>query len=438
MQHGQPGAHASVARALLSIASFVMAISLAESAFGKETVLYSFRGAPDGEQPWGPLIADRHHNLFGTTNLGGTGSCSNGSGCGTVFELSPQGNGVWAESVLYSFQGGNDGQNPPAALLLDARGNLYGVTTQGGTGNCNNMNLVGCGTVFELSPQGNAVWTESVLYSFQGVPGGKGDGDAAEPNSLVFNSSGNLIGFASDGGSCVAQNVTAECAGAAFELREKGGVWREKVLYRADSSTLLSSAALFDTRGNLYCVAAFGGPENVGEVFMLSPPSGRGAWTASTIYAFQNQSDGALPVPGLLFDAQGNLYGASSGSDSVPGNVFELTPGGSGTWTESVVFSFEGEGDVYPPQGPIMDSQGNLFGTTGIGGPAGEGSVYKASQNNGAWTERVLHSFAGGGDGSLPLSGPVIGKGGALYGTTSSGGAGNCSGGCGTVYRVTR
>src|ERR1700722_20247064 len=120
MQHRQPGAHASVAKALLSIASFVMAISLAETAIAKDTVLYSFRGAPDGEQPWGPLIADRHHNLFGTTNLGGTGSCSNGSGCGTVFELSPQGNGVWAESVLYSFQGGNDGQNPPAALLLDA------------------------------------------------------------------------------------------------------------------------------------------------------------------------------------------------------------------------------------------------------------------------------------------------------------------------------
>lgn len=436
MQLGKAGTQAFIGTALLALAGFLPIIVPGESALAKEASLYSFRGAPDGQEPLSALIADRYGNLFGTTNLGGTGSCSDGfgNGCGTVFELSPQANGVWAESVIYSFQGGSDGQNPQAALVMDVKGKLYGVTTQGGTGNCSNMDLSGCGTVFELSPQGNGVWSESVLYNFQGVPGGTGNGDAASPNSLLFDSSGNLFGFGSDGGSCVARNRLANCAGAAFELRRRRGVWREKNIYRADSSTVLPSASLFDAQGNLYCVATFGGPENVGEVFMLAPPSGKGGWTETSLYAFQNQFDGALPVPHLVFDPQGNLYGASVGTDSVAGNVFKLTPGGNGSWTESVAFSFPGEAS--PALGPIMDSKGNLFGTTEIGSN-GNGDVYKASQNEGAWTEKELYSFTGGSGGDEPF-GVTIGKGGALYGATVAGGTGNCSGGCGTIFRVTR
>lgn len=440
MRHDTTGAHRLTAAALLSLASVVAVVS-SETALAAENVLYSFRGAPDGRQPWGALIADRHGRLFGTTYNGGTGSCSNadGAGCGTVFELSLQGNGVWAETLLYSFQGGSDGQYPPAqALLLDAKGNLYGVTAQGGSGNCENMNLAGCGTVFELSRQRKGIWNESVLYSFQGVPAGTGNGDAAEPGSLLFDSAGNLFGSGTNGGSCVAEKAVAACDGAVFELRNRGAKWREKIIYRADPSTLLPYASVFDAQGNLYGVATAGGPENLGEVFMLSPPAGKGAWTKVALYDFQNQRDGALPVAGLVFDAQGNLYGASDGSDSVPANVFELTPGAQRTWTESVVFGFAGAGNVYPSQGPIMDSNGNLFGTTQIGGHRGGGVVYEASQDNGAWTHKVLHDFAGGDDGDEPLSGPVIGKRGALYGTTSLGGTGRCSGGCGTVYRISR
>jgi hypothetical protein len=320
---------------------------------------------------------------------------------------------------------------------MDSRGNLYGTTTQGGTGDCRNMNLVGCGTVFELSRQGNGVWNESVLYSFQGVPNGNGDGDAAEPNSLIFDSSGNLFGFASNGGSCTMQVRLAVCVGAAFQLRKRYGAWRESIIYRADA-TGSPFGALFDLQGNLYSVATFGGPEDVGAVFMLSPPPRKGEWTETTLYAFQNQNDGALPVPGLVFDPEGNLYGASSGSDSVPGNVFELTPGADGAWTESVLFPFNNQlKGLYPSQGPTMDSQGNLFGTTGIGGTGGDGVAYVASQANGVWTEKVLHDFSGGSDGWQPSGGLEIGKDGALFGATLFGGSGACSYGCGTIFRAT-
>jgi hypothetical protein len=123
-------------------------------------------------------------------------------------------------------------------------------------------------------------------------------------------------------------------------------------------------------------------------VFELTPPSGKGQWTASVIYTFQNGPDGAIPVPGLLFDPQGNLFGASAGSDSVAANVFELTPGANNSWTESVLFSFN-DGSIYPPRGPIMDGHGNLFGTTEFGGPAQSGNVYKGSQKGGRWTMRT-------------------------------------------------
>jgi hypothetical protein len=290
------------------------------AAGSKEAVLYSFQGAPDGQQPMGSLIADKHGNLIGVTNIGGTGSCrsTDGAGCGTVFMLSPQGPGQWTESVIYSFQGGGDGQNPWQAPLFDEAGNLYGVTAEGGTGNCTNMNLSGCGTVFELSPQGNGSWTESVLYSFQGVPAGNGNGDAALPNSLVFDRSGNLFGFSSEGGSCSQKDRLAFCDGAAFEIERKHGSWREKIIYRPDGATAVPAGALFDSTGNLYGVSPLGGSGGIGDVFELTPPSGKGQWAASVIYTFQNGPDGAIPVPGLLFDPQGNLFAPAPAGTASP------------------------------------------------------------------------------------------------------------------------
>ena len=160
------------------------------SAKWKEKVLYSFQGSPDGATPVGGVVFDQQGNLYGTALGGPAGSQ------GTIYQLSPPINkgGSWTEQVIYAFQGKgkNDGQIPSGGLIVDAKGNLYGVTAYGGRGGCLLLGtLVGCGTVYELSPpkQKGGAWTETILYSFQG---GK---DGYYPSgTLVFDAAGNLYG----------------------------------------------------------------------------------------------------------------------------------------------------------------------------------------------------------------------------------------------------
>ncbi|MBA3543311.1 MAG: hypothetical protein H0T83_02565 [Chthoniobacterales bacterium] len=119
--------------------------------------LYSFQGAPDGVFPYGALLFDAEGNLYGTTYYGGT------SGLGTVYKLSPDSVGGWSETVLYSFKTGSDGNSSISNLVADAAGNLYGTTSEGG---------LGSGTIFELSPHQNGMWTESLPHLFEGSPDG--------------------------------------------------------------------------------------------------------------------------------------------------------------------------------------------------------------------------------------------------------------------------
>lgn len=140
-----------------------------------ETVLYAFKGATDGALPAAGLIFDNAGALYGTTADGGDLSCNNGKGCGTVFKLTPpltQG-GVWTESVLHAFAGGDDGFYPQASLIFDSSGALYGTTTYGGGANCSTQND-GCGTAFKLTPPpgGSGPWTETILHTFTGVNDG--------------------------------------------------------------------------------------------------------------------------------------------------------------------------------------------------------------------------------------------------------------------------
>ncbi len=138
----------------------------------------SLSNCADGEMPRAGLILDQAGNLYGTTTAGGTGVCG---GCGTVFQLAPDGNGGWTESrTLYSFTGGSDGGTPFAGLIFDEMGNLYGTTIDGG---------LNYGTVFQLTPNGNGVWTENTLYQFTG--GSDGGNSVA---GLTFDAAGNLYG----------------------------------------------------------------------------------------------------------------------------------------------------------------------------------------------------------------------------------------------------
>ncbi len=312
-----------------------------------EKVLYNFSGV-DGWRPNGGLIFDAAGNLYGTTRQGGSGLCYDNNriptGCGTIFELSPQSGGTWALTTLHNFQNnGTDGVGPQAGLIFDHAGNLYGTTYEGGTA----CYTVGCGTVFELSPASGGGWTEKILHSFSGKNG------AAPYDSLIFDSAGNLYGTTLGGGDYR--------AGTVFELMPNAASWSEKVLYSFSTGTDDEGAAfpyasvIFDSAGNLYGTTFNGGPSNVfgGAVFELSPSGGN--WTATVLQYFDTRSSGQQPTAGLVIDSIGDLYGTTSyGGANNGGTAYALRHTAGGSWTLAVLHSFGGTGtDGIEPTGVL-------------------------------------------------------------------------------------
>jgi len=299
-----------------------------------ENVLYTFTGSGgDGDSPSASLIMDKSGNLYGTTAAGGDPSACSGNGCGTVFELVNNGQS-YSETVLHKFEGpgGGDGALPESGLVMDASGNLYGTTIEGGTSSSCEAEE-GCGTVFELV-YSNATYTEKLLYSFKGS-GGDGSGPFA---GLIMDTLGSLYGTTLGGGSF--SNCQGGC-GIVFELFNNRGSYLEKVLY---SFTNLSpdgtdpyAGVVMDASGNLYGATPWGGSSSncsgsgCGMVFELVNNSG--AYTEKVLYSFTDVSpDGAVPEASLMMDASGNLYGTTVGGGSSSncqggcGTVFELTP----------------------------------------------------------------------------------------------------------------
>jgi len=206
-----------------------------------ESVLYSFTGGSDGAAPPGGVIFNNIGNLYSTTTFGGNLDCVNswGLGCGTVFELTPSGQG-WTENVLYTFQNGNDGRGwPYVGLIFDNSGNLYGTTVNGGAN--------GGGSVFKLTPS-NGGWTFATSFSF---PGGF---DTAGPEaSLTMDAAGNLYGTTIGGG--------YSTNGTVFKLTASGGGWTYTDFYdfsgEYDGGSPQSNVIL-DANGNLYGTAVDG------------------------------------------------------------------------------------------------------------------------------------------------------------------------------------
>ena len=368
----------------------------------REQVLHNFGNGEDGVLPsYGSLIADSAGNLYGTTLYGGSHFC------GAVFELSPAQGGGWTETVLHSFiANGVDGWYPETGLIFDTAGNLYGTTVYG----------PGYGTVFELSPSAGGGWTEQILYTFTGP------NDGRYPRGLTFDSAGNLFGITSNGG--IYCSPFQGC-GTVFELSPaQGGGWTETVLHSfgdgTDGDTPVAPLIL-DSAGNFYGTTNAGGVGVAyGTVFELSPALG-GGWNLTTLYSFGALPDGQNPWAGpLAFDPAGNLYGTTGfGGTNRNGTVFELSPNGSGGWTETVLHSFgSGFDGVLPFGSVIVDADGNLYGTTTQGGGDGGGIVFELSPGgSGSWTETVLLNFVGT-DGAYPFAGLTFGPAGVLYGTT--------------------
>lgn len=267
--------------------------------------------------------------------------------------------------------------------------------------------------------------TEETVYSFTGTA------DGGNPlSSLVMDAAGNLFGTTFVGG--------AFGAGEVFELTPSaGGGWAETVIYSftggADGANPYFADVIFDASGNLYGTTVGGGTHNLGTVFELSP-TGSG-WSESVLYSFSGGMDGANPYAGLLLDTAGNLYGTTYGGGAYSvGTVFELTQGANGQWTEKVIHTFNGQDGNSPAGGLVFDRKGNLYGVTLGGGDHGFGVVYKFTRGAGhAWTERILYSFTGGDDGGFPYAERLIfDHSGHLYGTTEGGGAFRL----GTVFRL--
>jgi uncharacterized repeat protein (TIGR03803 family) len=200
-----------------------------------------------------------------------------------------------------------------------------------------------------------------------------------------------------------------------------------------------------DSAGNLYGTTEFGGSQRFGTVFKLTLGAG-GTWTESILYNFSNGTDGGEPQAGMVMDSAGNLYGTTTAGGAVSctsgggycGVVYELSPGSGGSWSESVLVNFTGANGLIPQAGLIFDSAGNLYGTTGSGGAHGDGTVFELTNSGGTWTQSILHNFSNS-DGRSPALGLVFDTTGNLYGTTFSGGdLSACLGfGCGTVYELT-
>ena len=348
------------------------------SAYGyTERTLHTFCSEPkcaDGAQPGGEVVADQSGNLYGTTFAGGAhGFGGGGRGDGVVYEFTP---GTGQYSVIYNFcsRGGcADGKAPyRVKLVIDTAGNLYGTTSFGGS---NGSKSDKGGTVFELV-RGGSGWKEKTLYTFCMK---HGCADGYDPhNGLTY-------------------------AGA-------------------------SSGAAYDGTSPLYGTTYSGGANGHGTVFALSPKK-KGPWAHTVLYSFcqsANCVDGDGPETPLFIDGSGNIYGTTvTGGDAAYGVVFALSPGGSG-YSESVLHSFCSfvacRDGANPYGGVIMDGSGNLFGTdTAQGGP-GFGVLFELSLNGSIWSYGIRDSFSGltGSDSTGPL---ILGSDGNLYGTSYLGGA---------------
>lgn len=207
---------------------------------------------------------------------------------------------------------------------------------------------------------------------------------------------------------------------------------------------------VMDSAGNLYGATEEGGTgpgcgsdSGCGIIFKLTPNSD-GSWTENILYNFQgSSSDGAFPG-GLMLDAKGNLYGTSGTGgpcdDGGCGGVFEMTPNSDGRWTFQVLFDFPGPADgTYPTYGLVVDEAGNLYGTTSEGGTHNCGTIYELSPNGGSWTHTVLYNFTCGADGHFPQGALLRDAEGNLYGTVENGGVDECTvSGCGSVYKLSK
>jgi len=424
----------------------VAAVAIRPAQAQTYTVLHAFAAGTDGAVP-GPIIRDAQGNLYGTTRFGGIVTCGGAFGkdvCGTVYKIDSAGN----ETVLYRFEGGNNGSNPIAGLVRDAAGNLYG-TTQG------NGAFGGAAVVFKVDPNGQETSLDIA-----------GSNACCFDSPLALDAQGNLYGMSPYGGepNCGLVKNQSGC-GTLFKLTPTGNFSVLHVFTGTDGIQPEGGVVL-DSKGNLYGVAAYGGQLSC-DYPGWGQPRGSGCGTVykldntgnlTVLHTFTGPGDGSFPL-GVIIDSAGNLYGiAESGGDVIKnsnyeyglGTVFKVDTNGN----FSVLFTFapcnqppctEGQvrNAVYASH-LVRDSKGNLYGLQQANDCAKGGGCLFRIDTKGKITD--LYDFEGeneGPDGFTPM-GVVLGSHDDVYGSMFIGGppeqectAFNFTGGCGTVFHLT-
>jgi uncharacterized repeat protein (TIGR03803 family) len=342
---------------------------------------------------------------------------------GASLAAQPVDSGQDDEFVLYYFLQHDNGGRPRGGLAVGRYGSLFGTTSRGGGLGCP-AERGSCGTVYIMANTDSG-YIEFLLYRFCTEPG---CADGALPYAdVTFDKRWAMYGTTYEGG--------ANNSGVVFKLTpQKNGSYKESVLYNfcpqvgCEDGSNPRSTLILESSGAIYGTTLYGGSKNGGVVFKLTPSSS--GYTESVLHEFTG-TDGLYPEAGVVADAAGALYGTTAsggarGCDTGCGVVFKLTPHGS-QYTEKVLHEFAGGDDGTDPYaGLLLDKQGNLFGVTAEGGGTGCygngcGVVFEMKHAGTDYSESVLHAF-GGSDGSAPDATLAFGKHGELYGTTSSGG----------------
>jgi uncharacterized repeat protein (TIGR03803 family) len=443
---------------MLAVAGVVAALAPISSAESKESVLHTFTFHADGGFPFAGLTSDAKGNLYGVSDFGG--DLNEGICCGVVFQLTPDNSGGWAFKVIYTFTGPiTGGEAPTGSVVFDASGNLYGTTQIGGF----------CGTAYELSPTEKGEWKQTTLHYFNDVEKGVTDDGCLPSSFLIFDPAGNLYGTTQQTGA--SDCMTSAGCGTVFELSPQAdGKWKESVIHHfpANSADGVSpyGGLVMDSAGNLWGTTQFGGTAGEGTVFELRPGAG-GEWNEQVASNFTGDN-GDLPMAGMAIDAAGNLYGTTYfGGVNGAGIVFKMTPQPGGQLSETVIHEFaectatECPDGFGPFGGLLFDTPGNLYGTTTLGGGAssvcdqdstikvGCGVVFKLTPGpDGSWKYSIVYRFPGDANGGYPTDDHLaVDLSGNIFGTTFvEGDVNNNSicpqevfglGGCGVVFEVT-
>lgn len=364
-----------------------------------------------GDEPWGGLVLGPDSNFYGMTKKGG----STQNYAGSIFRITPE--GVFTSLVSFSFNGAtNSGRYPVGDLTVGPDGNLYGMTTEGGSLNLNH------GTIFKVTLAGEL----TTLVEFTGYSGASKGGNPR--GSLALGPDGNFYGTTQEGGE---DNV-----GTVFKVTPAG------VLTTLLESTTFTKGVTSTggypqggicaaSDGSLYGTTFFGGEENFGTIFKLDASGNRTTLIHFTGTGGMNR--GSNPPSGLVLGSDGNFYGTTqNGGANDLGTIFKLTPEG----VLSTLVEFTGNGATNKGSHPYgrltLAPDGNLYGMANEGGDNNFGTIFRMTQT-GELTTLLHFDASAGGSGAWPLGHLTVGPDGHLYGMANSGGANDH----GTIFRIT-